>query len=451
VAYEYNCNKNGLVEKITPFKPNAATVVIMRGNKIKKTLISLMIAVLVISCNGKGSEKVDDGIVEAGLKWLSGKLPVTAHTSPLGMTIADGHNFILNDREKQLAADNRDVIAFTSGAISLRNPDVKESVLYVDKIATHPDHWRRVLEYNNGELSKLKLCLAHFSGKDVWLKKSPDPLWDWRQSVCGLINGFENVYTDISCYTFSLGDLWILTGEDYEKIKPPVCTAEEQRIMRNAYTFEPHERYYYLSCPESERLLVRAIAKKCGLIQNNVSLVAKKLAETIRTNPKLRWRILMGSDWYMAELENSSVGEYYINMFDLLRTVTGELKEMGAGEWDAWHQFSVVNPLIFLGLIEKPDGSDSPAEETDAGTGRKYYKLDTARLKKAYANAKSKVTDPNWAVSSKISQQSNTDDFEETPDLEKLQNSVIYAADSMKKDGVLLVLNEADEGQPPHA
>ena len=44
----------------------------------------------------------------------------------------------------------------------------------------------------------MKLCLAHFSGFDSWIKDRGE--FDWRESLSKLISENKNLYTDISCF-----------------------------------------------------------------------------------------------------------------------------------------------------------------------------------------------------------------------------------------------------------
>jgi hypothetical protein len=77
----------------------------------------------------------------------------------------------------------------------------------------------------------------------------------------------------------------------------------------------------------------------------------------LKQYPALKDRILMGSDWYMIEIDKEKgVGDYYSKMFKLLRMVSDKVK------YDAWHQFAVINPLRFLGLIDEKKGGEGPFE-----------------------------------------------------------------------------------------
>jgi hypothetical protein len=64
---------------------------------------------------------------------------------------------------------------------------------------------------------------------------------------------------------------------------------------------------------------------------------------------------MVGTDWYMIEKEGEKgLGDYMHRMFETLKMVS---EEVG---YDAWHQFAVVNPLRYLGLIEEMKGSEGP-------------------------------------------------------------------------------------------
>ncbi len=69
----------------------------------------------------------------------------------------------------------------------------------------------------------------------------------------------------------------------------------------------------------------------------------------------------MGSDWYMTEGNNDvhGVGIYYQNMFYFLRDVTRKIKDQDASKaFDAWYQFSFLNPMKFLGILKDDNTLD---------------------------------------------------------------------------------------------
>jgi len=70
----------------------------------------------------------------------------------------------------------------------------------------------------------------------------------------------------------------------------------------------------------------------------------------------------------MFEMEGSGIGSYYNRMFKLLKMVS----EKASPRFDAWYQFSVANPLRFLGLIDNSNPDDT--DKTISAEGKK--KLD---------------------------------------------------------------------------
>lgn len=380
-------------------------------------------------------------------------LPVTSHSSPLGMSISDGHNYLINDKRRALSVPPSELTPYPQ-ALREGTHNFRDCALYVDDIASHPSNWKRVLDTPG--LSSLKLCLAHFSGMDVWTTLGYPPNlnklgwfankrdWtrrDWREEVIGLIDGYSNVYTDISCYTVKAGKLPSFTERGYQEVLSR-CGAAEREIVERAY-FKDYEGDEYIPYPsKAEEPKVRSILRSQKIIEDDVYTLAQGLAEAIKRHPKLKWRVLMGSDWYMAEMGKTGVGGYYTKIFETLALVT---HLVGEG-WDAWHQFAVVNPLIYLGLIETPPSSPSTAAQpelkTDSKSGLTYYDLKTDRIERAYEKARAKVTSTDWIQLShfeKIEEKRGKIFAEYTTNLNKLKASRIYSSDSMKRDGELLI------------
>jgi hypothetical protein len=355
-------------------------------------------------------------------------LPVTAHASPLGMTIADGHNYIINDREKQ----QKDVDG-------IENPGAKDCAVYVDKIATHPDHWERLLRTQG--LSALKLCLAHFGGLDAWIgsRREKENRKEWVDGVVSLINDFPNVYTDISNYNVKPGTVqWTMSNVRFQSILRK-CTDDEKRMLSRAYSLNTDSNNYTLNSSRTGDMPnARMILRKYEYMDDDVKELAELLKGKIQGNDKLRWRILMGSDWYMSELSGNYPGKYYSGMFELLAELTRELNE----GWDAWHQFSVVNPLLFLGLL-KTGADGKPAEAEESGTGLKYYALETGRVETAYGKVNTRIENDDWLTTAHISSKEKFSAYENlyAANLEKLKQSRIYTAESIKRNGELAILS----------
>ncbi len=67
--------------------------------------------------------------------------------------------------------------------------------------------------------------------------------------------------------------------------------------------------------------------------------------------PNLKERLLLGSDWYMVELKDFMLGNYsfHLEMFEAMRLLSEKVN------YDAWHQFGVVNQLRFLGILDETE------------------------------------------------------------------------------------------------
>jgi predicted TIM-barrel fold metal-dependent hydrolase len=106
------------------------------------------------------------------------EIPILNHCSP------PGGGMITHEMKFYKEADN------------FNDKDVKP-LTYFSQNYVHPTKWGEVLE----KFPNLKLCLAHFGGS-LWEKDDSevDPNGNWRAEILGLINNYDNVYTDISCW-----------------------------------------------------------------------------------------------------------------------------------------------------------------------------------------------------------------------------------------------------------
>lgn len=269
------------------------------------------------------------------------QIPITAHGSPMGMSIGDGFNYIKNDQnavtKNNISKDKKGTWPFFLKKLKdnkLQEYKAKEAALYVDLTSTHTECWGRVFK----DFPKLKYCFAHFGSGKSWdnpFKESPpisdisaidseykDEHKDWRNMISGYIKKYKNIYTDISCYVMAKSRMV------YEKDRPP------------------------------RKVISRTVKK-----------YAKHIQEAIDDNPHLFDRIIMGSDWYMIETSNDT-GVYYKTMFEMLKLMSEK-----SGKYDYWHQFSVINPLRFLGLLDGDPEKDKKSD--DAG---EYYEVNTEKI-----------------------------------------------------------------------
>jgi hypothetical protein len=132
----------------------------------------------------------------------------------------------------------------------------------------------------------------------------------WQRKIAELCNSYENVYSDLSYY--------LNPENDFVEYETSVETKNGKTILTSV----------------------------------QIDMVAKNIVFLIKKFPKLKEKIMMGSDWYMIENDGmTGVGTYFKRMFGMLRIASHYLG------YDAWHQFAVINPLNFLGLLSK-DGED---------------------------------------------------------------------------------------------
>jgi hypothetical protein len=239
-------------------------------------------------------------------KCIQKEIPVLSHCSEGGMAIADYYNYIRYEldlnKPPDLAPDEYDL----AGADNR----------FTDNYAA-PANWKAVLDTPG--LSNLKICLAHFGGYPTWrelglfkdiekLMTNPKPSKDeskkihrykhWILSIAEMINNsqYPNVYTDLACFTFGFSPLHPFRDEIYN------CS------------------------------------------HNLVFLLEKY--------KNLKEHLLIGTDWPMVESNPSALEEKDVGMglyMDRMMTVLREVsRQVG---YDAWHQFSYINQLKYLGLL----------------------------------------------------------------------------------------------------
>jgi hypothetical protein len=241
-------------------------------------------------------------------------VPIMAHCSPGGMFAAD---YFLYERYDDHIIKNE---------YDLDHAEKRfDGVLPGSVSKDSPLQWATVLE----KYPRLKLCLAHFGGYETWkrvgsfsnaekdLEKRPsgrardrydnaDLYRDWIKTIAELADKHDHVYTDLS----------------YFNIDPPAPAIAGGN---------PNE--------EGSRI------------------DAEQICFLLKKYPGLKDRVMTGTDWYLIEKEGEKgLGDYMHRWFETLKMAS---REVG---FDTWHQFSVVNPLRYLGLIEEKKGSKGPFE-----------------------------------------------------------------------------------------
>jgi hypothetical protein len=304
---------------------------------------------------------------------IASNVPLIAHCSDGGMSIADYFNYLRYDYNFV-----QDLYYPHDAALSFAN-------LYAA-----PANWKRVLS----EFPALKLCLAHFGGMDLWKaigrfesidKKFPAPpsglpandskekalarrYHNWIKPIAEMIQGtststtgatFDNLYTDL------------------------------------AY-FYIHEGY------------------REELVDNLAFLLGKY--------PKLKERLLLGSDWYMVENTDYLLGSYSFHhaMFDVMRLLSKKVN------YDTLHQFGVVNQLRFLGILDE--------------TGKEMM-VEVEQLKEYVKRLSALVQTQGWTSVSNFSEKEPNEISSKASDLlmDLSNGPCIPKSDAIKSENRLLI------------
>jgi len=99
-------------------------------------------------------------------------------------------------------------------------------------------------------------------------------------------------------------------------------------------------------------------------------------------------------------------------------------------KYDAWHQFAVVNPLRYLGLIDEKKGGKGP------------WEIKTELLERYGENLKKKLKVVEWRRKANITEDITTikDNISNTAKL--IKNITICDSDTILKHGKLLILTD---------
>jgi hypothetical protein len=283
------------------------------------------------------------------------EIPVTCHGSPQGMTIADPCVYL----KEYLKQQNKSGY-YRSKKICFESTDKTffQGLGLIDDFSS-PDSWERTLNsLPNNAGNKLKLCLAHFGGvrffSGEFRRNSP---YNWIDGICRLIKPENNVFTDISCFTFK--DITLPTYITGETVYNKYCRTRGHSILERAYSRSYNSSYYTLNTSVNFTMAELAQLNKffVDFAENEPSFselktAAHTLANQINIKTFLKHRILFGTDWPMTEMTITGIPNYNACVFLLLQMVT----RYCGGTWDAWHQFAVINPLRFLGLLKEEAG-----------------------------------------------------------------------------------------------
>jgi len=313
------------------------------------------------------------------------KIPITCHGSPQGMTIGDPAIYF---KEYLKSCDVSVPSNFPSTPVNFM-----KGIGLIDSFSS-PKSWEIVLNKH----PNLKLCIAHFGGsrfmdgtffseKDgsVFNSDNDCVYYNWMKDISNLINKYENVYTDLSCYSFvgndkdskygfSLNKLFkyykkekkeeykkYKNYSDFKKEKLELKKNDYRTYIKDIFNLIEYEGKKY----KDEIEKYRRDLKEYELYENTeycppepivpkenlyakIYFVAQNLKTLISNNEALKFRLMFGSDWPMFET-SEKLGSYNAAWFLMSQYLTYILGE----KWDAWHQFAVINPLKFLGLIDE--------------------------------------------------------------------------------------------------
>ena len=333
-------------------------------------------------------------------------IPITCHGSPQGMTIADPGVYLKQYLKQQNKSDyfKDKTVNFPAGRVQFI-----QGLGLIDDFSS-PMSWRKVLKKLGKTANSFRLCIAHYGGSDFLsgeFDDSPESPYCWHEEIRKLIHDYKQVYTDLSCYTIEeIPDLLpTISPREYNDYKGKFPVIE--KIYRPEYG-DNREHYIYISSfrPASDEEKAQVLALRLEMIERNKTdslykktwSIASKIAGDLRKdgNGRLRYRMMFGTDWPMSEMGVTGATNYTACMFIILQLVT---KLTGAGQapakhWDAWHQFTVINPLRFLGLIEEQDDEDSREKLSFIPTRLEQFKKHLEN----YLNDDKKITSDNIPV-----------------------------------------------------
>ena len=303
------------------------------------------------------------------IKCAEKKIPVTCHGSPQGMTIGDSEIYL-----KEYLKHNENTHWKKKANFHPNTKGLMLGLGLIDDFSS-PDSWRIVL--NEMKDKPINLCLAHFGGKPFFVDKykigdNEDKYpYSWQEKLAKLIEDFKDkhaIYTDLSNFMFKSvffpckiddSQLSILLNEKY-KVK---------ELVKNYFKFDGDIGYDCLldlnnlsnyagdenKQKMQDALKIRFAMLESDIVGKDINLAAENLKNLITAYPLLRHRIMYGTDYPMFEGDVKGVDNYQNATFLFYQLLTHKLKD----KWDAWYQFTVINPLKFLGLLDNHDENDT--------------------------------------------------------------------------------------------
>jgi hypothetical protein len=215
-------------------------------------------------------------------------IPITCHASRGGIF---AHDFMLY-YDYLFGADDAD--------------DEKKKEFFYDYYVS-PFAWENVLK----DYKELHLCLAHFGGEEEWGSED-EAAFSWAQKCIDLAMTYPNFYVDISYFIFKSIDM-----VDCDKVN---CSEEGCMYRGRKVPRRPNCPEWYEEIPAKN-----------------------KLKKALQKYPKLKEKILFGTDWYMIGAEKPEFGRYN-KYFNRSIAILSEIdKELPA-------YTMIINPKRFLKL-----------------------------------------------------------------------------------------------------
>jgi hypothetical protein len=178
-----------------------------------------------------------------------------------------------------------------------------------------------------------------------------------------------------------------------------------------------------------------------GIIGKDINAAASKLAELISKYPVLQYRIMYGTDYPLSENGGvKGVENYQSSTFIFYQLVTHKL----GSKWDVWHQFCVINPLKFLGLL-KLEGEEYKFDATKLIKFKENLITYNAEIKDTYIRTNrwglEEVNTVKNVIDSKFNEFINTNSDSDLKN--ELNGKVIPKAEEMvDEDNCLIITGE---------
>ena len=333
-------------------------------------------------------------------------IPITCHGSPQGMTIADSEIYL---KEYLKQAEKK----WTNRKFSDFEPTAKGMMLGLGLIDdfSSPSSWEIVLGKLDASIT-LTLCLAHFGGKPFFIgeyemgKDSEKNPYSWQEDVVRVIEeSRHNIYTDLSNFMFDK-----VSFPSYIDSNKYSLLADD---IKRYFSFD-YDDIYHCSIElnkielldENTRtiaLKIRFAMLEAEIVGKDINIAATKLSELIKNKKRMRYRIMHGTDYPMFETQVHGIGTYTSSSFIFYQLLTHKLNE----GWDAWHQFCVINPLRFLGLLIDENGNSCTDKAFNLDSS--YFTINLIKIDKMVTNLKkldNKIINPEreavWGLNSSI-------------------------------------------------